>query len=133
MAGKAHTPSRRALLGALPAMAAIGTVPALAELPAGRPAVAVLEVQSPDDEQPVVSDGEVAVTWLHNPDHGHAASLLPDAVRSVSWRDGAAYVWMSAEAAATRDIRSYARRERKVPNGCAHVVGYWSIKRNTAR
>ena len=105
----------------------------LSELPAGRRAVAVLEVQSPDDEQDVVSEGDVAVTWLHNPDHGHAASLLPDAVRSVAWLEGSAYVWMSAEAAATRDIRSFVRRERKVPNGCAHVVGYWSIKRNTAR
>lgn len=105
----------------------------LAELPAGRRAVAVLEVQTPDDEQPVVSDGEVSVTWVHNPNHGHAPSLLPEAVRAAAWLDGRPYVWMSAEAAATREIRSFVRREKKVPNGCADVVGYWSIKRNTAR
>lgn len=105
----------------------------LSELPAGRRALAVLEVVGAEDEQPVVSDGEVAVRWVHNPDHGRAPSLLPDAVRSAEWLDGAPYVWMSAEAAATREIRSFVRREKRVPNGCADVVGYWSIKRNTAR
>ncbi|WP_153504591.1 siderophore-interacting protein [Cumulibacter manganitolerans] len=105
----------------------------LGELPAGRRAVAILEVQSADDEQEVVSAADVAVSWVHNPDHGHAASLLPAAVREAAWLPGAPYVWMSAEAAATRDIRSFVRREKKVPNGYADVVGYWSIKRNTAR
>jgi NADPH-dependent ferric siderophore reductase len=105
----------------------------LAELPAGRRAVAVLEVQDPADEQPITTAADVAVTWVHNPEHGYAPSRLPDAIRAIDWPDGTPYVWMSAEAAATRDIRSFARREKKVPNGCAHVVGYWSIKRNTAR
>lgn len=105
----------------------------LAELPAGRRAIAVLEVQEPADEQEVASDGDVVVTWVHNSQHGHAPSLLPDALREAEWLDGRPYVWMSAEAAATREIRSYVRRERKVPNGCADVVGYWSIRRNTAR
>lgn len=105
----------------------------LAELPAGRRAIAVLEVHGPDDEQPIVSDGDVECTWIHNPEHGHALSTLPEAVRGIAWPAGRPYVWMSAEAAATRDIRSFVRREKKVPNGCAHVVGYWSMKRNTAR
>lgn len=105
----------------------------LAELPEGRRAIAILEVQDASDEQEVISAGEVAVAWVHNPNHGHAPSLLPDAIRSTEWLPDNPYVWMSAEAAATRDIRSYVRRERKVPNGCADVVGYWSIKRNTAR
>lgn len=104
----------------------------LAELPAGRRAVAILEVQDAADEQPVASAGEVEVTWVHNRQHGHAPSLLPDAIRAARWPDGRPYVWMSAEAAATREIRSFVRREKKVPNGCADVVGYWSIKRNTA-
>lgn len=105
----------------------------LAELPAGRRAIAILEVQDADDEQPVESAGEVEVTWVHNADHGHAQSLLPALIRAIDWPGGKPYVWMSAEAAATRDIRSFVRRDKKVPNGCAHVVGYWSIKRNTAR
>ncbi|MFV0533307.1 MAG: siderophore-interacting protein [Cumulibacter sp.] len=105
----------------------------LAELPAGRRAIAVLEVQDAADEQPVNSAADVEVRWLHNPQHGQAPSLLPAAIRNLRWLDGAPYVWMSAEAAATRDIRSFARRDKKVPNGCAHVVGYWSMRRNTAR
>lgn len=105
----------------------------LAELPAGRRAVALLEVQDRADEQPVRSAGEVMVRWLHNPDHGHAPSLLPAAVRALDWPAGRPYVWMSAEAGATREIRSFARREKQVPNGAAHIVGYWSIRRNTAR
>lgn len=105
----------------------------LAELPTGRRAVALLEVQDVTDEQPVESLGDVEVKWVHNQSHGEASSLLPDAIRAISWPGGRPYVWMSAEAAATRDIRSFARREKKVPNGCAHIVGYWSIKRNTAR
>lgn len=105
----------------------------LSELPAGRRALAVLEVQDAADQQPVDSAGTVEVRWLHNPDHGRAPSRLPTAVRGIDWPDGRPYVWMSAEAAATRDIRSFVRRDKKVPNGCAHVVGYWSIRRNTAR
>lgn len=105
----------------------------LEELDEGRRAVAVLEVAGPDDEQPITSIADLQAIWVHNPDHGHSASLLPDAVRTAPWLPGEAYVWMSAEAAATREIRTYVRREKKVPNGRAHVVGYWSMKRNTAR
>lgn len=105
----------------------------LSEMPAGRPVSAVLEVPGPEDEQPIETAGDVDLRWIHNPEHGHGASLLASAVREVPWREGTPYVWMSAEAAATRDIRSYVRRERRVPNGCADVIGYWSLRRNTAR
>lgn len=104
----------------------------LEELPEHRSAVAVLEVHGPDDEQPVRSVGDVELVWVHNDEHGHGPSLLAGAVREVPWRDGTPYVWMSAEAGATRDIRGYVRRGRRVPNGCADVVGYWSLRRNTA-
>ncbi len=105
----------------------------LSELPAGKRAIALLEVPGPEDEQELDVGAAVEVRWIHNAQHGHGPSVLPDAVRSVEWRDGTPYVWMSAEAAATRDVRSYVRRERRVPNGCADVVGYWSLRRNTAR
>lgn len=105
----------------------------LAELPTGRRAIAVLEVPAQADQQPIESVGDVTVTWVHNDEHGHSASLLPRAVRGIDWPDGRPYVWAGAEAAATRDIRSFVRREKNVPNGCADVVGYWSINRNTAR
>ncbi|MEO6955665.1 MAG: siderophore-interacting protein [Antricoccus sp.] len=103
----------------------------LRELPAGKPALALLEVPDAYDEQTIISAGQVATTWILNPAHGSGASLLPQAVRATSWLRGRPYVWMSAEAAATRDMRTYIRRERRVPNGCADIVGYWSLTRAT--
>lgn len=103
----------------------------LEEMPAGRKAVVVFEVQAPEDKQTVQTHADADVHWLVHPDHGSASGRLASYVRDLAWHAGTPYVWMSAEAAATRDIRSYTRRERRVPNGCADIVGYWSIKRNT--
>ncbi len=103
----------------------------LEEMPAGKKIVAVFEVKSTADQQVVQTSAEVDVHWLIHPEHGSGPSQLAPYVEALEWHPGTPYVWMSAEAAATREIRSYVRRQRRVPNGCADVVGYWSIKRNT--
>ena len=97
MAGKAHTPSRRALLGALPAMAAIGTVPALAELPAGA--------------SPIASDG------------GKFARRMAayDRARDAAERFHAAFV-VPADALHERAVRLHGKGSREAAETFARSV-----------
>jgi len=105
---------------ALPAIAAICDA-----LPAGEPAVAVLEVQDAADELPVAAD----TRWVHR---GAAAPGTPDqllpVVESLTLPDGGGHGYLLGE---TRSM--VALRALLEARGLAHeaifVKGYWNIGR----
>jgi len=105
---------------ALPAIAAICDA-----LPAGEPAVAVLEVQDAADELPVAAD----TRWVHR---GAAAPGTPDqllpVVESLTLPDGSGHGYLLGE---TRSM--VALRALLEARGLAHeaifVKGYWNIGR----
>ena len=105
---------------ALPAIAAICDA-----LPAGEPAVAVLEVQDAADELPIAAD----TRWVHR---GAAAPGTPDqllpVVESLTLPDGGGHGYLLGE---TRSM--VALRALLEARGLAHeaifVKGYWNIGR----
>ncbi|MEJ8279546.1 siderophore-interacting protein [Pseudonocardia spirodelae] len=107
---------------ALPAVCA-----ALERIPAGRPAVAVLQVGAPGEEIALPGDADLDVTWLYRADaDGDAGSAqLPAAVAALEFRPGRVHAFVHGEAIAVRELRRHLTRERGVASGDLSISGYW--------
>lgn len=111
-------------------VADLAGIPALARLleqtPAGVRSTVVVEVPGPDDEIELPVSGDTRVHWIHG-GNGHGPSRLADAVRSLPCpsADGASYTWVAGETKTMRAVRSYFRKELRLPAGAFKVVGYW--------
>ena len=105
---------------ALPAIAA-----SLERVPAGVPAYAFVEVESPDEEQKLDTPGNLTVVWLDRSAAGAGPDLLADAVRSAVLPLGRVHAFVHGEAAAVRALRRHLLVERGVPRADLSVSGYW--------
>jgi NADPH-dependent ferric siderophore reductase len=98
----------------LPALMAI-----LESLPAGHPAVAIVEVSDDDERQQAETQADVDVRWLTQ------RGQLAGAVRELGSRPwGRARAWGGGESQAMREVRDELRRRRAVKT--VQVLGYWS-------
>ncbi len=111
------------LLADMTALPALGRI--LEELPAGRRAVVLAEVIEPADRQELESAADVSCTWLVGSGNGHGPSRLPAALRDLELPDGPGYVWFAGEAADSRAVRAYVRRELGWSPERFTVLGYW--------
>ena len=111
------------LLADMTALPALGRI--LEELPRGRRAVVLAEVTASADRQDIRSAGDVTTTWLPGSGNGHGPSRLLAALQSVELPDGPGYLWFAGEAAESRAVRKYVRRELGWPTERFTVLGYW--------
>jgi NADPH-dependent ferric siderophore reductase len=111
------------LLADMTALPALGRI--IEELPAGARAHAIVEVISPDDRQRFQTPGNVTYEWFLGTGHGLGPSALLDAIRAYELPDGPGYIWLAAEAAVSRDVRKYVRRELGWPIDRFEIIGYW--------
>lgn len=95
------------------------------ELPAGARAYVVVEVLDPADQPRLASAATVVTRCLVGSGHGREPSRLLRAVAELDWPDGPGYVWFAGEAAESRAVRRYLRRERNWPRERSTILGYW--------
>lgn len=124
--GGGGLPSARTILligdeSALPAIARIA-----AEAPAATRMRAIIEVQDKAEEQPLPTDGELDVRWLHRSAYpeGAAGTLLAEAKAAIETVDEETFVWAACERADIRAIRALLKgrgHERKK----MYVAWYW--------
>lgn len=105
------------LAGDVTALPAIGRI--VEESPGLRTVVHV-EVPDPADAQDLPG---AEVVWHHTPDLAHG-SRLGEIVEGITLPEGAGYVYVAGEAAATRTARAHLR-SLGLPRGSVGVVGYW--------
>jgi NADPH-dependent ferric siderophore reductase len=130
--GGAYTPSPEAdwhlMVGDDAVIPAIAV--SLSRVPAGVPVVAVVEVEGPDHQQPLASQGDLEVVWLHRGSGaGEDPSLQLDAVRALSLPAGAGHAFVHGEATAVRLIRRHLVLERGLPPESLSATGYWKLRR----
>lgn len=104
------------------ALPAIGTL--LDALPPSASAEVHLEVAGPDDELPLSSPADVALTWHHRRHPGAWGDELHRATRSATIAADTR-VWVACEASAVRRIRNHLLAERQVPASSMATRGYW--------
>ena len=111
------------LLADMTALPALGRI--LEELPAGRRAIVLAEVTEPGDQQEIETAADVTYTWLAGSGNGHGPSRLFAALRELELPAGPGYLWFAGEAAESRAVRTYVRRELGWPTDRFTVLGYW--------
>ncbi len=113
------------LVADLTGLPALGRI--VENLPAGTRAHVVVETIDAEDLQRFSSQADVSYEWLFGSGHGLRASVLADAVRQFAFPPGRGYVWFAAEAAESRLVRRYLRRELGWSIDQFEVLGYWRI------
>lgn len=113
---------------ALPAIAAT-----LEALPPGHVAHAFVEVDGPDEQQPIAARCDARIRWLSRDGApAGSGSRLVDAVRAAALPSGRAKVWAAGESMAIRDVREHLRDERGLPPESLHAIGYWRHRETPA-
>ncbi|MBM7078441.1 siderophore-interacting protein [Micromonospora humida] len=126
--GGAYAPDPTAdwhlLVGDESALPAIGA--ALERLPEGAPAVVLVEIADPADEQSLPSPGAVALTWLHRGGRPVGEALVA-AVRELEFPPGRVHAFVHGEATFVKELRRLLRVERSVPREALSISGYWRL------
>ena len=120
-----HADADRYLLvgdeSALPAIAACAEA-----VPAGRPVVAVVEVEDGAGELELTSPGDLEVRWVHRAGRRDGLEdLLAQAVATLPRPDGVVSAFVHGEAAATRAVRRVLLGERIVDLDRLSCSPYW--------
>ncbi|WP_432933518.1 siderophore-interacting protein [Microbispora sp. CA-135349] len=124
--GGAYAPSAEAdwhlLAGDESALPAIGA--ALERLPAEAPARVFLEVEDPEEEQKLPTEGDAEIVWLHRRG-GQVGEALVRAVRELEFPAGVVHAFVHGEANFVKELRRYLRVERGLPLEQLSISGYW--------
>ena len=109
------------------ALPALGRI--LEELPAQQRAVVLAEVTEPSDSQRIETSADATVTWLPGSGNGHGPSRLLQALQEIELPEGPGYLWFAGEAAESRAVRKYVRRELGWPTERFTIIGYWRVEK----
>jgi NADPH-dependent ferric siderophore reductase len=110
---------------ALPAIAV-----SLSRVPAGVPVFVVVEVNGPEERQPLHSPGDLEVVWAYrSTGAGEDPSLQVEAVKALSLPDGQGHAFVHGEATTVRLIRRHLVLERGLPAESLSASGYWKLRR----
>ena len=105
----------------LPALLAI-----LESLPAGRRAIALAEVASEDERQPVASAADVDLRWIFRGGRpAGTTTVLIDALRGIRLPPERGQGWGGGEALAMRDVRRHLVANHPAVAPSLNVMGYW--------
>lgn len=99
----------------------------LEELPAGRNALALIEVANAEEQQQLRSAASVEVQWVRR-DKGE--SLL-SAVKKITLPSGSLYTWIATESAASRRVRRVLLDDFGVDENFLKAAGYWKLDSTT--
>jgi NADPH-dependent ferric siderophore reductase len=103
----------------------------LAELPTGVRAFAFIEIANGEEEQPLPTNADATIAWIHRDEAGPDETNLVE--RALHWFElpaGRGYTWATGEANELRSLRRYLLNERGLSKELSSFSGHW--KRNTA-
>src|SRR3954447_13572455 len=102
----------------------------LPHVPAGTPVFAVIEVDSPEEEQPLSSPGDLHLRWVHrSAGPGEEPELLAGAVAALALPEGRGQAFVHGEASSVRALRRHLIAERGLEPEQLSISGYWKLKR----
>lgn len=98
----------------------------LAELPAGAPALVLIEVEGPSDEQSLPTAAAARIHWVHRQgrEAGDVQPLL-SALQAQPLPAGDVHAWVACESGVAKALRSHLVGERGVYPKWIKASGYW--------
>lgn len=103
---------------------------ALERIPAGRPVVAVIEVEDAAEQQPLSTDSDARIVWVHRADAPDDADRLLHAVEALDFPEGTYDAFLHGEATSVRRIRKHLLADRGIDPERFSVSGYWKRSRD---
>ncbi|MFT3812825.1 MAG: siderophore-interacting protein [Acidovorax sp.] len=97
----------------------------LAELPPGTPALALIEVDGPADEQPLPTAAQARIHWVHRSAAAAGPAPLLAALRALPLPPGDVHAWVACESATAKALRAHLVDERGVRPQWVKASGYW--------
>ena len=102
----------------------------LPAIPAGVPVYVVVEVDSPAEEQPLSTPGDLRLQWVHrSAGPGEEPELLAEAVAALALPEGRGQAFVHGEASSVRALRRHLIAERGLEPEQLSISGYWKLKR----
>jgi NADPH-dependent ferric siderophore reductase len=103
---------------------------ALERIPGGRPTIVVLEVDGPQERQPLSSTGDLQLHWLdRSRPPGEEPELAAGAVEGLTLPAGRGDAFVHGEASSVRAVRRHLLADRGLPGESLSVSGYWKLRR----
>jgi NADPH-dependent ferric siderophore reductase len=98
----------------------------LEELPAGARAIALIEVDGPNDQVHLESAADVTVSWVHrNGAEAGTPDLLSAALRRLNWPRGDYYAWAACESLTAKALRAQLIADHGANPKWIRAAGYW--------
>ncbi|WEK04421.1 MAG: siderophore-interacting protein [Candidatus Devosia phytovorans] len=98
------------------------------ELPAGSKIVAFIEVDNTTEEQTFETVADLTLVYLHrNGEPAGTTSLILDAIKAATLRDGVAYAYVAGESAMSKAVRAHLTDERGFNPEYVKAAGYWLL------
>lgn len=104
---------------ALPVLSVI-----LEQLPAHAEGVAIIEVNSKEDEQVLATKANVQIIWVHNQEPQNGSQLAQSA-KMLELPTTSRFAYIAAEFASVKELRNYFRKERKWSSDELYAYSYW--------
>lgn len=102
---------------------------ALERIPAGRPVIVVIEIEDASEQQPLPTDGDARIVWVHRADSPDDQRLL-HAVEALDVPAGPYDAFLHGEATSVRQIRKHLLVDRGIDAERFSVSGYWKRSRD---
>ncbi|HEY6759576.1 MAG TPA: siderophore-interacting protein [Baekduia sp.] len=96
----------------------------LARIPDGVPVHVLIEVDGPDDEQPLATPGDLHLTWTPG-----GPGAIVDVLESYTFPEGPVSAFVHGEASTVRAVRRHLLVERAIPREALSISGYWKLSR----
>lgn len=98
----------------------------LQELPAGAPALVLIEVDGPEDEIALPTAADARIQWLHRSQAAGAATpLLLSALQQAALPTGDVYAWVACETSVAKALRQHLVDQRQFNPRRIRASGYW--------
>ncbi|MEM8812860.1 MAG: siderophore-interacting protein [Pseudomonadota bacterium] len=109
-------------MSALPMAAAT-----LEAMPRSAKGLAVFEITSEEDSQPIDAPPGVQIAWLVHPDPHVASDAQQQLVRALTWPTGTVQTCIAGESGVIRAFRQFLHNEKGVAKRDTYISGYWKI------
>lgn len=100
---------------------------ALETMPDNAKGLAVFEVLSAADKQPITAPPGIDIQWLINPDPHVPSTAQETYIRNIPWPECTIQTCIAGESSVIRALRTFVVNEKNVPKENAYISGYWKI------
>lgn len=99
----------------------------LESLPANATGYAVIEINSEQDQQPLIKPQGINILWVINPHPDRENTVLSDAVKALAWLPGNPSICAACEFSNMRLLRAYFKKEKHVSRDQLYISSYWKM------